>query len=107
MQSTPGRQVLWDITPLATGAQHIHKAVHDFPFIDLATASAMFGGWDQWFNVRPFLVCQVARVPKLVSVVSGAVLGSPHAAPRESVLRIESQAVRAGQPPSLTDSKDS
>jgi len=43
MQGTPGRQILWDITPLATGAQHIHEAVDHFPNIDLAVTAAVFG----------------------------------------------------------------
>ena len=101
VQSTPGRQVFWDIAPLAAGAEHIHDAIDDFPDIDLPIASPMFGGRDLSFNVRPLLVGQVTRVAKLVPVVSGAVLWSPRAAPRESVPRMESQSIRAGQPPSL------
>jgi hypothetical protein len=90
VRGTSGRQVLWDVTPLATRTEHVHDAVDDFPNIDLPIASPMFGGRDLSFNVRPFLVGEVTRVAKLVPVVSGAVLWSPHAAPRESVPRIES-----------------
>ena len=107
VQGTSGRQVLWDVPPLATGTEHVHDAVDDFPNIDLAITSPMFGGRDLSVNVRPLLVGQVTRVAKLVPIVSGAVLWSPHAAPRESVPRIESQSFRAGQPPSLTDPNDS
>jgi len=34
---------LWNITPLASRAQHIHEAVHDFPRLNGALASAAFG----------------------------------------------------------------
>jgi len=107
VQSTPGRQVFWDIAPLAAGAEHIHDAIDDFPDINLPIASPMFGGRDLSFNVRPFLVGQVARVAKLVPVVPGAVLWSPQAAPRESVTAIESREFRRHKPPLLTDSNDS
>ena len=101
------RQILRDRSPLATGAQHIHEAIHDFPLIDLAIPSTMFGRWNQRSDVRPFFVRHVTRVTKLVPVVPGTVLWGPHAAPRESVPRIEAWAIRAGQPRSLTDSNDS
>ena len=107
VQRTPGRKILRDIAPLATGAQYIHEAVDHFPDIDLPAAPAVFGRRNLWLNVRPFLVSQVTRVAKLVPVVPGAVLWSPHAAPRESVAAIESRESRPHKPPSLTDSNDS
>ena len=36
------RQVFGNITPLASRAQHIHEAVHDFPRLNGALASAAF-----------------------------------------------------------------
>ena len=92
---------------LATCAQHIHEAVDNLANIDRPISSSMFGGRDLSFNVRPFLVGQVTWVEKLVPVVPGAVLWSPHAAPRESVTAIESREFRRHKPPLLTDSNDS
>jgi hypothetical protein len=107
VHGTPGWQVLWNVAPLTTGTKHIHDAVHDLPDINLALAPTMFGRWDQMFNMRPLLIRQVARVAEFVPVVPGAVLWSPHAAPRESVAAIESREFRPHKPPSLTNSNDS
>jgi len=54
------RQVFGNITPLASRAQHIHEAVHDFPRLNGALASAAFGRRDQGLDVRPLIVRQIA-----------------------------------------------
>jgi len=38
------RQVLWEITPLASRAQHIHEGRSRFPALNGALASAAFAG---------------------------------------------------------------
>jgi hypothetical protein len=43
----PRRQILRDVPPLATGAQHIHGAAHHFPHHHLAFATAALGWRDQ------------------------------------------------------------
>ena len=40
-----------NITPLASRAQHIHEAVHDFPRLNGALASAAFGRRDQGLDM--------------------------------------------------------
>jgi len=47
-------------TALASRAQHIHEAVHDFPRLNGALASAAFGRRDQGLDVRPLIVRQIA-----------------------------------------------
>ena len=78
-----GRQVLGQRAPLATGAQDIHHAVDHLAHVDPPLAAAPLGRGDQRLDMRPFLIGQVARIAQLVTVVAGAVLGSPHEAPRE------------------------
>jgi len=63
------RQVFGNITPLASRAQHIHEAVHDFPRLNGALASAAFGRRDQGLDVRPLIVRQIAGITQLVTIV--------------------------------------
>ena len=84
------RQVLGDIAPRASAAQDIHHAVHHLAHVDATLATATLGGGYQRLDILPFRVRQIARIAQLVAVVAGAVFGSPHTAPHESVPRMES-----------------
>src|ERR1035437_8318769 len=74
-------QVLGNITPLASGARHIHDAVHDFSRLNRALASAMFGRWNERLDVRPLIVRRIARIAPLVTIVFRAVSRRPHRRP--------------------------
>jgi len=60
--------------------------------IDAPFAATTLGWRDQWLDMRPLPVGEVARIAQLVAVVAVAVLDRPHSAPRASVPRTESQA---------------
>ena len=85
MQSAFRRQVLRDVAPLASGAQHIHDPIEYLPDVHRTFAAAMLGGRDHGRAQGPLVIRDVAGVAKLVPVVPGAVFGRPHGAPRESV----------------------
>src|SRR5712691_12989124 len=61
-----GRQVLGDVTPLASRAQHVHDAVENFPHVDFALAPATFRLRYQRLEMRPFLVSDIARISQAV-----------------------------------------
>jgi transposase len=42
MQRAARRKVLWDVPPLAAGAQDVHHAVHDGPHVDPPLTAATF-----------------------------------------------------------------
>jgi hypothetical protein len=65
------RQVFGNITPLASRAQHIHEAVHDFPRLNGALASAAFGRRDQGLDMRPLIVRQIAGITQLARLYLG------------------------------------
>src|SRR5258706_4886713 len=89
------RQVFRDRTPLASRAQNIHDPVHHFAHLDMALVAAAFGGRDQWFDIRPFIVGQVTRISQFAAVVTSAVLRRPHrGAPLESGHHFESQTIQ-------------
>src|SRR5271165_5439191 len=90
VQRASRRQVLGDVSPLASGAQDIHDAVEDLPHVDLASPAATLGGWDHPLDQGPLVVGQITRVTQLVPVVPLPVLGIPHEAPRESMPGSES-----------------
>ncbi len=75
------RQVFWNITPLASRAQHIHEAVHDFPRLNGSLASAAFGRRNKRLDACPFLVGEIARIAQIVAIVFRAVFGRPHRRP--------------------------
>ena len=79
------RQILWQRVPLAACAQDIHDAVDDFADVHRPLVAAALGGRDLRFDLRPFLVGQVALVAQMAAVVAAAILGRPHAAPPEAV----------------------
>ena len=103
----PWRQVLGNVTPLASCAQNIHHTVHHLAHHHLTLAATMLGGRDQGLDQGPFLVGQVTWVTQPVTVVAGAVFRRPHLAPHAAVPTIESQAIRVAQAPRITDSNDS
>jgi hypothetical protein len=73
-----GGQIFGKITPLTSGAQNIHEAIHHLPQVHRALAAAAFGWWDQWRDKRPFFVRQVARIAQLAAIVSRPILDRPH-----------------------------
>lgn len=81
MDRAPRRQILRDRSPLAAGREHIHQPVDHLAQVDAALAAARLARRDQRLDQRPFLVRQVARIPQVVAVVTGAVLDRPHRAP--------------------------
>jgi len=107
VQRASGWQILRNIAPLTSGSQNVHQPVHDLSDIDRPLVATAFGGRNPRFNDDPFVVGQVMRISQAVTVVTETGFHGPHEAPRESVPRIESQTIRAGQAPALTDSFDS
>jgi hypothetical protein len=83
MHGASGGQVLGKRAPLATGAQDIHHAVRHLAHLDAPFAAARLCRRDQRFDMRPFLVGQIARIAQFVAVVAGTVFGSPHPAPHK------------------------
>src|SRR5215471_12997678 len=72
------RKVLRQIAPLATGTQDIHHPVHGRPHVDPALATAGLGRRNQWFNIRPLVIRQIARVSQVITIVFCSVLKRPH-----------------------------
>src|SRR6185312_5129190 len=107
MHGAARRQILRQGPPLTGGAENVENAVQHVPDHDLSLTPATFRRRDQRLNQAPLSLGQVTGIAQTLAFVLGAVLGRPHEAPGASVPRIESQAIRAGQAPSLTDSKDS
>src|SRR3954466_14395030 len=55
-------QLLRDVAPLVTGAQHIHQAVHHLAHDHRALAAAALGRWDQWLDRLPLGVSEITRI---------------------------------------------
>ena len=72
------RKVLRHVAPLAARAQNVHQAIGNLPHVDRPLATPVLGGGNQRLNQRPFLIRQIARVAKRVTLVASAVLGGPH-----------------------------
>jgi len=85
MQGAFRRQILRDIAPLTSRAEHIHDPVDDLANVDLAVSPAVLGWRDERLDKRPFRVGQVARVAQLVAVVFGTVIAGPHRVARPFV----------------------
>src|SRR5271169_2559280 len=77
MQRAARRKVLWDIAPLAAGAQDVHDAVHDRAHVRSPLAAAALGGRNQRLDIRPFVIGQVARISQMIAVVLRSVLVRP------------------------------
>ena len=75
-------QVLWNVAPLAAGAQHTHHAVDHFAHVDGTLATATLGGWYKRPDQPPFRIGEIARITQLVAVIAMAVFHRPHQAPR-------------------------
>src|ERR1700730_621992 len=71
-------KILRKITPLATGAQDVHHAVHHRTHIGAPLAPAGLRRWNERVAMRPLVVRQTARVPKVISIVFRSVLMRPH-----------------------------
>jgi len=74
----PGRQILGDGPPLDARAQHVHQTIQQIPFIDLPPAPAMPRRWNQRCDHRPFRVGEVARISKMIAIVSRTIFTGPH-----------------------------
>src|ERR1700747_2543432 len=72
------RKVLRKVAPLATGAQNIHHRVHDRPHVGPPLATASVGWRNQWCNIGPLVIGEVARVPQMITIVFRPVLKRPH-----------------------------
>src|SRR5499427_8059259 len=72
------RKILRKIAPLATGTQDVHHAVHHRTHLGAALAPARLCRRNERFDVRPFIVRQVARVPQVITIVFRSVLIRPH-----------------------------
>src|SRR5712675_2970540 len=75
------RKVLWKVAPLATGAQDIHHPVHDRTHVGPPLATARLRRRNQWCNIRPLVIREVARVPQVITIVFWSVLKRPHRRP--------------------------
>src|SRR5258705_9395738 len=73
-----GRKVLRKVAPLATGAQDIHHFVHDRTHVGPPLATAGLGWRNQWCNIGPLFICEVARVPQMITIVFRPGLKRPH-----------------------------
>ena len=91
------RQILRHVAPLTAGAQHIHHAVDHFAHVDGALAATALGWRDQWLDLRPFGIGDVARVAQPVAVVAMAVLDRPHRGTSRIGANTESQPIEPVQ----------
>src|SRR5882672_5855375 len=72
------RKVLRKVAPLATGTEDIHHPVHDRTHVGPPLATAGLGRRNQWCNIRPLVIREVARVPQVITIVFRSVLKRPH-----------------------------
>src|SRR5271157_6620936 len=91
------RQILGKITPLASRAQHVHHGVERLSHVCLAPAASPPRRRNERFEMRPFLVRQVARVSQMIALVFRSVLVRPHWRPRIGPPSMESQPIHATQ----------
>src|SRR5262249_25368369 len=75
------RKVLRKIAPLATGAQDIHHGVGDRTHVGPTLATTGLGWRNQWCNIGPLVIREVARVPQMITIVFRPVLKRPHRRP--------------------------
>jgi hypothetical protein len=66
------------VAPRAARAKQIEDCVHRRPHIGLAWPPARQGFWDQWFQLRPFRIRQIARIAILVTPIDRSLLFRPH-----------------------------
>jgi hypothetical protein len=93
-----GRQILGDVAPLGSRAEHIHDAVEHFPHVGLTLAAAPFGRGNERLDMRPFFVRHVARITPLVAIVFHPVFVRPHRRPpTNQTATLESQAIHGIQ----------
>jgi len=71
-------QVLGDRSPLASGAQNVHQAIHDLTYIHAPSAATSLGRWDQPRNMIPFIIRHITRVMKFAPVIRTSIFGYPH-----------------------------
>src|SRR5262249_1070377 len=75
------RKVLRKIAPLATGAQDIHHGVGDRTHVGPTLTTTGLGWRNQWCNIGPLVIREVARVPQMITIVFRPVLKRPHRRP--------------------------
>src|ERR1700739_4332222 len=84
-QRTARRQVLRNRSPLAARAQNVHDPVHDLTDVNAAFVSPALGRWNQWLDIRPLVVSQIAWTPQCSPVTAPPVFPlSPSVASPES-----------------------
>src|ERR1035438_5704059 len=75
------RQVLGDVAPLASRAQHIHDAVDDIPRVHFTLAAPALRRRNERPDMRPFFVRHIARISQMIALVARPVLARPHPQP--------------------------
>jgi hypothetical protein len=58
--------------------REVHHPVHDGAHVGTSLATAGFRRRNQRFHIRPFVFCQVARIPQMITIVFRSVLMRPH-----------------------------
>src|SRR5665647_3073303 len=93
-----GWQVLGDVTPLASRAQHVHDAVENFPHVDFALAPATFRLRYQRLKMCPLLVGDIARISQAVAIVFHSIFIRPHRrSSTNQAAYLESQVIQGTQ----------
>src|SRR5664279_5389956 len=93
-----GRQVLGDVTPLASRAQHVHDAVENFSHVDFALAPATFRLRYQRLKMCPLLVGDIARISQAVAIVFHSIFIRPHRrSSTNQAAYLESQVIQGTQ----------
>ena len=75
------RQVLGDVAPLASRAQHVHDAVDDIPRVHFTLAAPALRRRNERPDMRPFFVRHIARISQMIALVAHPVLARPHRQP--------------------------
>src|ERR1035441_4192768 len=75
------RQVLGDVAPLASRAQHVHDAVDDIPRLNFTLAAPALRRRNERPDMRPFFVRHIARISQMIALVARPVLARPHRQP--------------------------
>src|SRR5882757_6725117 len=78
------RQILWDRSPLATAAQHVHQTIDHLTHIHRALVAASLGWRNLPLPQPPFLIGQIPRIAEPASGVTTAVLLRSHGRPFKS-----------------------
>src|SRR4029077_872119 len=87
-------QIFRDRAPLTASRENVHEAVYHLPHDHRALTTTSLARRDQRFDQSPFVVGQIARIPQLAAVVTGAVFPRPHGDPSSNqATTLESQMI--------------